>query len=301
MVETHINCSGKDNIIKSTCWILSVLSWLFLIITELISFKYLNDRYIVWTFYKIPIVNIFGYKAADNGMGFYPVQMLIPFIYIVFIILVIFTIIGFIIYMIKSTCNNDTSLFESMNGEWSKYHFIPLLFVSFLFLIGETIGDNPNHKKMNIWGLIFVILGLPSLIFIYIKTNLPADWLPSTIKKGVYSTLIALEWYYFCYDICNLKINNSSDPKGVKVVSGLFSVIIGVGGLFFAIFFKDLVVSILYVLIYLGFTIFFFKIDSEIRKEYNKVFDGIVDIIMMILFLLETAFILIKYKKQCLN
>ena len=125
MVETNINCSGKDNIIKSTCWILSVLSWLFLIITELISFKYLNDRYIVWTFYKIPIFN----KSAENTMGFYPVQMIIPFIYIVFIILVIFTIIGFIIYMIKSTCNKDTSFFESMNGEWSKYHFIPLLFV----------------------------------------------------------------------------------------------------------------------------------------------------------------------------
>lgn len=217
MVETNIDYNGKDNIIKSTCWILSVLSWIFLIITELISFKNLNDRYIVWTFYKIPIVNhfLFGCKAADNPMGFYPIQMLIPFIYLVFIILVIFTIIGFIIYIIKSTCNKDNQIFQGMNGEWSKYHFIPLLFPSFLFLIGETISDYPNHKNLNIWGLIFVILGLPSLIFIYMKTDLPADWLPATIKKGVYSTLIALEWYYFCYDICNLKINNSSLMKRV--------------------------------------------------------------------------------------
>lgn len=77
--------------------------------------------------------------------------------------------------------------------------------------------------------------------------------------------------------------------------------IIGIGGLFFALFFKDVVVSILYILIYFGCTVFFFKIDSTVRKNYNKIFDGFIDIIMMILFIFETAFIIIKYKNGCLN
>lgn len=170
--------------------------------------------------------------------------------------------------------------------------------------MGETIGNNPNHKRMNICGLIFVILGLSSLIFIYIKTNLPGDWLSATIKKGTYSCLIALEWYYFCYDICSLKINNldvHNEKHQLKVYSGLFSMLIGVGGLFFAIFFKDVVVAAINIIIYLGCTLFFFSIDSNIREWYNKLFDGIVDIIMMILFLIGIVFIIIKNKTECLK
>ena len=204
--------------------------------------------------------------------------------------------------MIKSTCNKDNSFFESINGDWSKYHFIPLFAASILFIIGESMKDHRDDEPENIWGLIFVIIGLLSLIFIYMKTNLPPEWLPATIKKGTYSCLITLEWYYFCYDICNLKINHDSQKnKQIAGYSGFFSVIIGIGGLFFAIFFKDIVVAALYFLIYLGCSIFYFSIDSEIREYYNKYFDGIIDIIMIILFLLEICFIFIKYKSECLS
>lgn len=313
MVETNIDFNGRDNTIKSICWILSVISWVVLIITEIIGFSKLNDKYIIWTFYRIPFTDnyhyfLHTYKAARNEIGFYPVQMQEAFIYIVFIILLFFTIVAFIYYMMKSTCNKDNSFFESINGQWSKYHFIPLFIVSILFIIGESLEDHSNDKPRNIWGLIFVILGLISLIFIYINTNLPPEWLPATIKKGTYSCLIALEWYYFCYDICNLKINNSKIilwqgkwMNQLSIYSGFFSVFIGIGGLFFAIFFKDIVVAVMYFLIYLGCTIFFFTIDSTIRGIYNKVFDGLIDIIMIILFLVEIAFILIKYKNECLS
>ena len=304
MVETNINFNGKDNTIKSICWILSVISWLVLIITETIGFDQLNDKYVIWTFYRIPIIDnyLLIYKAADNGMGFYPIQMQEAFIFIVFIILLCFTIIAFLYYMIKSTCNKDNSIFESMNGEITKFHFIPLFIASILFIIGESINDHDDDKPENICGLIFVILGLFSLIFIYMKTNLPPEWLPAAIKKGTYSCLIALEWYYFCYDICNLKINNLNGKiDDIGGYSGFFSVFIGIGGLFFALFFKDIVVAVLYFIIYLGCSIFFFSIDSEIRKNYNKTFDGVIDIFMMIFFLVEIAFILIKYKNECLS
>ena len=308
MVETNINFNGNDNSIKSICWILSVVSWVVLIITEIIGLSKLSDEYIIWTFYRIPITKTYYYPldAADNEMGFYPVQLNQAFTYIVFIILFCFTIIAFFYYMYKSTCNKDNSIFESMIGDWSKYHFIPLIIASILFIIGESSTKDSNRKDRNICGLIFVILGLISLIFVYIKTNLPPEWLPATIKKGVYSCLIALEWYYFCYDICSLKINNTSlfeknFHKQIKAFSGFFSVFIGIGGLFFAIFFKDIIVAILHFLIYLGCTIFFFSIDANIRDLYNKAFDGVIDIFMMIFFLLEIAFVLIKYKTECLN
>ena len=78
---------------------------------------------------------------------------------------------GFILYMIKSTCKKDDSVYGGMMGEWSKFHFVPLLFVSALFIIGECTDTNqskPNHiKDMHIAGFVFTILGLISLIFIF--------------------------------------------------------------------------------------------------------------------------------------
>lgn len=317
MVETNINFDGKDNTIKSIFWISSVISWIFLIITEIFGILKLNDKYIIWTFYRVVFTKKFKYfeefyKAAENNIGFYPVQMQEYFFFIVFIILLCFTFVAFIYYMIKSTFKKDNSFFDSMNGEWSKYHFIPLICASILFIIGESLQKpSPNgSKSRNIGGIIFIILGLPSLIFIYIKTNLTPEWFPATIKKGTYSCLIALEWYYLCYNICNLKIDNlivnefslyqEDVRKQLSAYSRFFSLFIGAGGLMFAFIFKDIVIAVMHFIIYLGCSIFFFSIDSKIRGLYNKVFDGLIDIFMMILFSAEIAFIVIKYKNECL-
>ena len=47
--------------------------------------------------------------------------------------------------------------------------------------------------------------------------------------------------------------------------------------------------------------IFFFKIDSDVRDLFNKVADGIIDIIMAVLFLAEIIFLIVKYKTECLK
>ncbi len=306
MVETNINFNGKENIINSICWILSVISWLLLVLTGLLCFSILDSKFIVWTFYKIPITKNYydPLECADNDMGFYPIQMSIPMIYLVFGILVLFSIVAFIYYMVKSTCKKDQVIFDGMNGQWTKFHFIPIFFAAFLFLVGETIGDKPNHSNMNICGMIFVLLGLASLIFIYLKTDLPGDWLPATIKKGTYSCLIALEWYYFCYDICNIRINNLSlpgDKEKIRPFSAIFNILVGIGGLVFAFFFKDVIVAAINLLIYLGYISFFFSIDSIVRGWYNGMFEGIVDIAMIILFLVEIGYLIIKHKLECLK
>ena len=296
--------NGNDNLINKICWILSILCWLLLIITEMISFHDLSKDYIIWTFYRVMIIDSDKGKQAENYFQNYPNQVEESFLFILFVILLIFTLFSFCFYMIKSTIKKDPIIYEAMNGNVTKFHFIPLLCPSILFIIGEAT-DYSDTKRDNGWGLAFVIIGLISLIFIYIKTNLPCDWFPASIKKGTYSCLIALEWYYFCYVICSLKINNTSEPTpkdfrdAIKGFSGFFNLFIGVGACFFAIFFKDVVVAALYFLIYLGMTIFFFKVDNDFR--FNGGFEGAIDVIMMILFLAEAAFIVIKYKTECLQ
>ena len=56
-------------------------------------------------------------------------------------------------------------------------------------------------------------------------------------------------------------------------------------------------------LIYVGLTVFYFKIDKNARKlkEYNKNGDGIVDIIMLVLSVCLFAFLLLKYKDECVK
>ncbi len=60
-----------------------------------------------------------------------------------------------------------------MLGNWSKYHFIPLLFIASLYIISQSCRDYDYYefeyrlKKMKtllIFNLIFTIIGFISLI-----------------------------------------------------------------------------------------------------------------------------------------
>ena len=129
MEKLNLNFSGGENILKSICWILSVLSWLLFIVTGWISLRWLEDFYIIWNVKKIPIPEEFGIN-----LGVYaPFQMQISLIYIVFILTMIIALAGFILYMIKSTCKKDDNVFGGMIGQWSKFHFCPFMCFCFIY------------------------------------------------------------------------------------------------------------------------------------------------------------------------
>ncbi len=309
MEKANINFKDGENALKTICWILSVLSWLLLLVTGWISLNWFKDKLIfpcIWTIQKIHIR-----KILDQELGYYaPLQMQISLIYIVFILAMVITLVGFVIYMIKSTCKKDDVVFGGMIGKWSQYHFIPLLCVSALFIIGECTDTNltkENHfKDMHISGLIFTIFGLISLIFIYIMTDFNSDWyVILTLKKGTYSCFITLMWYYFCYNIYYIRIFDTyKDEYNWRKGCGIaFSIIFGIGALVFSFFFKDLVIAGMTTLIYVGLTAYYFSLNKEIRKHEsaNKNGDGAVDIIMMVLSIVLIVFLIIKYKDQCLK
>ena len=306
MEKANLNFQGGENVIKSICWILSILSWLLFLVTGWISLNWFQDKFIfpcIWTIRKIHINEYLGQSYA-------PLQMQISLIYIVFILTMIVGLAGFIIYMIKSTCKKDESVFGGMMGQWSRFHFVPLLFVSALFIIGECTDTNLekiNHfKDMHIAGLIFTIFGLISLIFIYIMTELKADWyIVLTLRKGTYSCLITLMWYYFCYNIFYIRIfDTEKDYLNWRKGCGLaFSIIFGIGSLIFAFIFKDLVIAGMTTLIYIGLTAYYFQLSKFIREDKwaNKNGDGAVDIIMMVFSVVLIVFLVIKHKEECLR
>ena len=330
MEKFNLNFSGGDNVIKSICWIMSVLSWLLLIATGWASLNWLSynktddqRRGIIWTIIKYEFT-----KANDGKLNgaYMPIQMQAALIYIVFILTLIIIVAGFCFYMKK-----DDAVYNGMMGQWSKFHFFPLLCVSALFIIGETYDDlfkktfGVYHKKLDyddrwksmvIAAFIFTIIGLASLIFIYIMTDLNTDWyILLTLKKGTYSCLIVLLWYYFCYLIYQLRqvhYNDTDDPKKQadlklpdwsKGCGIAFSIIFGIGSLVFAFIFKDLVVAGMNCLIYVGLTTFYFKLRKEIRenKYANKNGDGSVDIIMMVFSIALIAFLILTKREECLK
>ena len=310
METLNLNFDGCENILKSICWVLSVLSWVLFIVTGWMSIYWFQEGKdfipYIWTIMRI--------STNTDIINYAPLQMQIPLIYIVIIITMVIAFAGFIIYMIKSTCKKDEQVYEGMIGQWSKFHFFPLLCASALFIIGictDSYKDRKNHtKNMYICSIVFSFVGLCSLIFIYIMTELNNKWyIVLTIKKGTFSCLIVLMWYMSCYNIYYIRLFDKPNEWGRNRINwergcGLgLSIIFGTGTIIFSFIFKDIVMAVMTILIYIGMTIYYFKIPKGYRnsKDLNKNGDGIVDIIMMVILVVLISFLILKYKTQCFN
>ena len=143
-----------------------------LVITGWISIKWLDDENkIIWTI-RAPRKEG-GYDPYEYN--YMPLQMHVALIYVVFILALIIILGGCIVYFVKTICKKDDQVITGLMGDFSKYHFFPLLCVSALFIIGECADQdtkNEDHEKsMIIAGFVFTILGLVSLIFIYIMNR----------------------------------------------------------------------------------------------------------------------------------
>ena len=318
-----LNLDFKDSFsrIKSLLWILSILSWLFFLCTGLSSIKFLNKNYnkIIWTIKTLDLEEHGFYDVKT----YYPLQINYVVLYIIFILTLFLAVVGFFIYIIKSTCKKEdnNNIFEGMMGIWPRLHSFPLIIISFIFLLGEYFYplyleiENEDYQKyfnrmkeLRIFGLAFSLIALISLIFIYIVTDLKTDewYIVLTIKKGTYSCLIIFLWYYFFYTIYQLSEYiypdlSADKDRYLKNTLGIgFSSIIGIGSLAFSFFFKDIIAALMNLLIYLGMAIYFFAIDKKVKDNYsNKVVDGIIDIVHIAFSAGMIVFLLIKYRKEC--
>jgi hypothetical protein len=345
MEKLNLNFSGGDNVVKSICWIMSYLSWLLLVASGWASIKWLDEKpyyeednpnpddiHAGWTIWAFKVLRTGKNDKDPLKEGYYPLQMQVSLYYICFILTLIVITGGCFVFFYKTICKKDDQVINGMMGQFSKFHFFPLLCASALFITGECVDNldkedwltekrEDHFKNMYISGLVFSIVGLASFIFIYIMTDLNTDWwVLILLKKGAFSCLIILMWYSFCYDIFYVHFydkqgDEDDDPFGDtsemskkmwdwKKGCGLaFSIIFGVGSLAFSFVFKDLVACVMNLLIYIGLTVAYFRLPSEFRKEkeFNKNGDGIVDIIMLVLSVAVIVLLLIKYRENCLK
>ena len=292
--------------------IISYASFALLIITGGIAYAQVHKIEGVCIFWDIITV-----IEKYTGKIFVPVIIYSPFLYIIFSVFLCFAFLSLIFLIIY---RNNVGINEGMFGSITKFHFIPLLCASALYIIGECFSVKENKYNVKVWNmgdeffipsLIFSAIGLFSLLFIWYKTSISDTPTRYVIKKGLYPSLTALFIYNLCYTIGlfgyiksyeNLTLDDLQAPlRWVKGASIAFSVIIGIINLGISIFMKDLVLSAMNLLIYIGLTIFFFKVPKDSRSQMNGEAEGIIDIIFGVASLATISFLVIKYKKSLLN
>jgi hypothetical protein len=255
-------------------------------------------------FQKLTATRIWDIFAPSGG-EFIPITVIPAFLYIIFSILLLYALISFIL-IIKN--RNEESLREGILGKFSKFHFIPILCAISLYIIGMCFGPNNTSKDAPyIFSLIFSIIGLGSLIFVYIQTSMSDFYVRLFIKKGLYSCLISLFFYNLCYTISFYGLLNTIQKNPLNILNWTkgcnlaFSIIIGIVNLILSFLLKDVVIPGMNVLIYLGLTISFFKIDKDIRSEMNGVAEGVIDIVYLALSAAMIVLLLIKYRTIMFN
>lgn len=303
-----------SDIQKSTFTILSIVSWLFFIGTGIASVVFLsNSNEKIWTIERKD-----SYSSSE--IDCYPLQMNHVLIYIVYVITIVFGILA-LLFLFNKT------ILKGMQKNWTRLHFFPLIIVSFLFLLGEGFyplyekyrESNKNFSRyyshiqsIKIFGFCLSAIALAIFIFIYFMTDYKLKnklYYILTPKKGAYSCFISLLYYYFFYSLYQLieisfpEMSESSLILCKKVCSILFSILFGLGSIFFSIFFKDLMVGVMNILINLGMTIYFFQIDYYIRFVYYEMeyATGIIDIVIIVIQAGGIIFLLMKHREDCLN
>ena len=280
---------------------ISLFSFLLMIVTGVVGYFQLHDKEGLVLFWTI---------MTDSGKyskDFFPVLINSAILYISFTILLLLAIASGALIIIY---RNDSNVKSGLFGTISRYHFIPILCASCLYIIGEALSNkDSDNDGCFICSFIFSIIGICCTIFIYFKTDIPSPFhVRLAIKKGLYPCLIALFIYNICfsfgyYGYYKKAVNLDSDTlvDWIKGCSIAFSIIIGLVNLALSFAMKDICMSGMNFLIYLGLIIYFFSIDKKIRKEMNGEAEGVIDIIMAILSVTLIAFLIFKYKNKTLN
>ena len=291
--------------------LLSVSSWLLLVISGWICFivpdiKYRSYKQLFFWCYQIIRTN----SLIDP----YPLFIHYILFYMIAIITLLLVTIALIVYFYIIFIKKDANSLNGILGKASKFHFIPLFFVSALFIIGETLEEDKMPERSfpfkgiyYFCNLLFTVPALISLIYITSQTKIDSpSYVAWTIKHGAYSCLIALLMHNLGYIISNYGLylyifvkDDSSEKAILRWIKGTaisFSFLIGFGNMIVSLVLKEIIIAVMNLLIYIGMIIQFFKIEKELRKEFYTIAPGIIEAFMIFFSLLVIAFLFMKQR-----
>ena len=285
--------------------IASVISWLALVIFGWMAFGVPDIDY-----YDIKIWIFWNYVIIDDDDVIYDEPLFIYYVlfYMACIITLLFVTAAFLVLCMGYFVKRDANIIIGMLGGLSKFHFVPILCVCGLFIIGYTYDDDDIRDGFNgghyLFSILFGVAALASLIFIYLRTNIEspiyATW---AIKHGAYGCLIAFLLHHIGYVFSMYGVHDKKGHydelkdwrKGCYIA---FSIIIGLCNIGLSLFLKEIMIPFINLLIYIGMTVQFFKLDKDDRKERFSEAPGAINIIMMIMSLLMVGFLGTKIRQS---
>ena len=277
--------------------IISYISWIAVSVNNWISLNWLYSKH-HRTFWFVYIY--LGKQSIYQA----PMQMHYIMNYIVFNLMFSIIFISCIIFFITTLIKKDSDIISGMFGKFSRFHFFPLLCAFVMTILGELgmeADDIDSFYMTDKVGFPISLIGLISMIFIYIFTDLKSNkwWANYFLKNGTFSCLIVLFWYNLCYDIYYLRLavkKFETDEIWLKGCGISLSIIFGLGCLCFSFVFKDITISFMNILIYLGMSIYYFQISEDDRntKQFNKNGDGVVDIIITVFSIILFFYLIVE-------
>ena len=262
----------------------SVISWVILIVTSLEAYFQNSLFYIFYRTYRSKSIDV---QLIGISKLYLPITIDTSMLQSFFLIILFF---GFFNFAYYGLYKGDNSLIDPLFTNITKYHFVPLLLVSFINMNMQINNEMEEMEGEIITDLVFTFIALGLLGYIYIKTNLEhKNWFfILTIKKGLFSFLIVILWYNLFYASLLIGCLNCEEEilKFLKGAGIAFSILIGFGAMLFSFIFKDLIAAVTNLLIYIGMVSSFFGINGkdELQREFSGgVADGVIEIVMMVL------------------
>ena len=165
-----------------------------------------------------------------------------------------------------------------------------------------------EEEARHITSLTFSVIGICTLILIHKKTDLSSSKLAHyIIKQCTYGWLFVMMVYNLCFTIHSYgKAKNDANffnpDKYIKDYSKkcslAFSIVIGIFNLGIAFFLKNAIICVANFCVYLGWTIWLFKIPDN--AKHNGDAEGAIDIVMIVLSCFLLSFMIYKYKSEIL-
>ena len=304
--------ANQQNLPNKLFLILSIVSWLLISINNLASLKWLyREPNVVWNIYA------YGPNFIEDPTSTVPLPPT-PFqleesdtIFKIFNFFFIITFIGCATFIYQILVKKDQAIIDGMFGKYSKFHFIPLLLGFIMSLLGE-LSDIDNADDIAYTGLAISIVGLASMIYIYINTNINSNdwWVNYVLNKGTFSCLIILFWYNFCYDIYLVRISDKPEDTDIKWAKGInlaFSIIFGIGSIAFSYVFKDIIICLINIYIYkdlaeTNLNDIPLANKGEFKlKDVNYFADGAIDMIILICSFLLLIYLIVEKVKGIID
>ena len=140
--ENLVSLNKQQNEQSNIAWyILSVLSWFLLIYLEF-------DDY----FRGIFVISRTRLSLSVN----IPISTFKLFIFCM-------SLFGFIIYLIFTTCKRDENLLNSMTNKWVRFHFIPFLIASFIYILSQFFINSKTEGHQLAFLSIYLVLSFLNL------------------------------------------------------------------------------------------------------------------------------------------